>query len=212
MKLIIGNQNYSTWSLRPWLLLRAFNIKFNQQIVSLLGDDTSQRLATFSNSKKVPILIDGELTIWDTLAICEYISETHLDGRGWPKDKAARAHARSTTAEMHSSFFNIRNEMPMNVKARRKIDLSDATSAEITYVDDIWARHKQGGFLFGDYGIVDCFFTPVASRFQTYGIQLSPPAQAYADRLLAHPAMQEWTEAACLETEILAKDETGVEV
>lgn len=212
MKLIIGNQNYSTWSLRPWLLLSAFEVGFNDQVVSLRDDGLSERLHHYSQSNKVPVLIDGDLTVWDTLAICEYISETYLDSKGWPLDKNQRALARATTAEMHSGFLNIRNEMPMNVKARRKIDLSDAAKIEIGHMDDIWAMHADGAFLFGDYGIVDCFFTPVASRFKTYGTKLSPKAQAYADRLLTHPAMQKWTEAALLETEILPVDEAGTDV
>ncbi|PCI85090.1 MAG: glutathione S-transferase [Hyphomicrobiales bacterium] len=212
MKLIIGNQNYSTWSLRPWLLLSAFELKFNDQLVSLLGAGASARLATFSDAKKVPVLIDEGVAIWDTLAICEYISENYIDGKGWPAEKMQRALARSLTAEMHSSFASIRNEMPMNISARRRVDLSDLAKAEITYIGGIWTKHLDDAFLFGDYGIVDCFFTPVASRFKTYGVELSPLAQAYADRLLAHPAMQKWTAAALLETEILPLAEVGVEV
>lgn len=212
MQLIIGNKNYSTWSLRPWLLLTAFQIEFDEKLISLLGDDRSLRLAKFSDSQKVPILVDGDLTVWDTLAICEYISENYLNGKGWPQDKNQRATARSLASEMHSSFANIRNEMPMNVKARRKITLSNAVKMEIKHMDDIWAKCSDGGFLMGDYGIVDCFFTPVASRFKTYRVELSPKAQIYADRLLAHPAMQKWSEAAQLESEILLIDEMGVEV
>lgn len=212
MKLIIGNQNYSTWSLRPWLLLKAFDIEFDQQVISLLGDDASARLAAFSDAKKVPVLIDEGVAIWDTLAICEYVSENYLDHKGWPNDKIKRALARSLACEMHSSFGNIRNEMPMNMRAHRQVDLSDAAKAEIAYMDGIWAKAMDDGFLFGDYGIVDCFFTPVASRFKTYDTILSPLAQAYADRLLAHSAMQEWSTAALLETEILPKSEVGIEV
>lgn len=213
MKLIIGNKNYSTWSLRPWLLLQAFNVKFDEQLISLADEGLSQRLHQFSKSNKVPVLVDDGLTIWDTLAICEYISENFLDGKGWPKDVKQRAIARSVVAEMHAGFGHIRSEMHMNIKARRKIDLSDQAKVEIQRVDEIWAEYAQkDSYLFDDYSIADCFFTPVASRFQTYGVNLSPKAQAYADKLLNHPAMQEWSQAAKLETEVLAADEVGVEV
>lgn len=212
MKLIIGNKNYSTWSLRPWLLLKAFNIEYEELLVSLGGDDLRQRLLQYSASAKVPVLHDDDLEIWDTLAICEYVSEVYLGGKGWPNDTKQRALARSITSEMHSGFGNIRNELPMNIRSMRSVEISDATKVEINHIDEIWSKSRKNGYLFDEYGIVDCFFTPVASRFKTYGIKLSPIAQSYADKLLAHPAMQEWSKAAKLETEILSFDEAGVDI
>lgn len=209
LKLIIGNQNYSSWSMRPWLLLNAFNVEFEQQLVSLANEGMSARLAQFSRSAKVPILVDGDLSIWDTLAISEYISETYLNGKGWPQAPNERAIARAMAAEMHSSFGNLRGEMPMNIRARRKINLSAAALMEIAHIDEIWSQSAADGYLFGDYGIVDCFFSPVASRFKTYGVKISANAQAYCDRLLSHSAMQKWTKMALKEVEILSADETG---
>lgn len=212
MKLIIGNKNYSTWSLRPWLLLTAFNVEFDEINVSLNDDGLRQRLLQFSASAKMPVLQDDGITIWDTLAICEYISEIYLNGNGWPKDINSRAIARSMTAEMHSGYGNIRNELPMNIRATRRLEVSVKTQNEIDYIDNLWTTHQNDSYLFGDFGIVDCFFTPIASRFKTYGLTLSPQAQAYADRLLGHAAMQKWSQAANLETEILPVDEAGVDV
>lgn len=209
LKLIIGNQNYSSWSLRPWLLLKAFDIEFEQQVVSLASEGMSARLAQFSKSAKVPILVDGDLTIWDTLAISEYISETYLGGKGWPLASNERAIARAMVAEMHSGFGNLRDEMPMNIRARRKITLTTAALKDIAHIDEIWSQSRADGYLFGDYGIVDCFFSPVASRFNTYGVELSDKAQAYCERLLAHSAMRKWTKMALKEIETLAADETG---
>lgn len=212
MKLIIGNKNYSTWSLRPWLLLTAFNVEFDEINVSLNDDGLRQRLLQFSASAKMPVLQDDGITIWDTLAICEYISEIYLNGNGWPKNINSRAIARSMTAEMHSGYGNIRNELPMNIRATRRLEVSVKTQNEIDYIDNLWTTHQNDSYLFGDFGIVDCFFTPIASRFKTYGLTLSPQAQAYADRLLGHAAMQKWSQAANLETEILPVDEAGVDV
>lgn len=209
MKLIIGNQNYSSWSMRPWLLLTTFGIEFEQLVISLRDDGMQARLSEISASAKVPVLLDDGLKIWDTLAICEYISETYLSGKGWPQDAKQRAIARAVTAEMHSGFPNLRAEMPTNIKARRKIVLSKSALAEVQHIDDIWSHYASDEFLFGNYGIVDCFFSPVASRFKTYGIEISPKAQAYADRLLNHSAMVKLTKQALAETECLGPDNIG---
>lgn len=212
MKLIIGNQNYSSWSMRPWLLLTAFGVEFEQQVISLRDDGMRERLLEISKAAKVPVLIDDGLKIWDTLAICEYISEVYLDGKGWPQDQNKRAIARALTAEMHAGFAALRGDMPMNVRARRKITLSEAAKVDIAQIDAIWSEYTDEAFLFGDYGIVDCFFSPVASRFKTYGIEISAKAQAYADRLLSHSALQKWTEMAALETEFLGVDNVGEKI
>lgn len=212
MKLIIGNQNYSSWSLRPWLFLTAYGIEFEQQVVSLHDDGMRDRLLDISASAKVPVLDDDGFKIWDTLAICEYVSEVYLDGKGWPQDVKRRAIARALTAEMHAGFAHLRGQMPMNIRGRRKLNPSAATQQEIAHIDAIWSEYsKDDGYLFGDYGIVDCFFTPVASRFRTYNIKLSPAARAYCNKLLKHPAMLKWSEMAKAETETLSSDKAGID-
>lgn len=213
MQLVIGNKNYSSWSLRAWLLLSAFRVDFAEIQESLLHD-TKQRLGKYSPSGKVPVLIDGDVTIWDSLAICEYVSENYLAGRGWPENKKLRAEARAISAEMHSGFVPLRNELPMNCRASRKVKLSIAAQADIAYIDAIWSNClKQnahlGPWLFGEFSIADCFFAPVASRFSTYGIALSESAQNYVTQVLGHQSLVAWTEAAKAETEVIPQDEAG---
>lgn len=217
MKLVIGNKNYSTWSLRPWLLLTAFEIDFKEVLVSLKAEGLTQRLAKHSDAAKVPVLVDDDITIWDTIAICEYISETHLNGKGWPNDKKQRAIARSLTAEMHGGFSHIRGELPMNIRAKRKVQFSAELIAQVTYIDGLWCQYIEqyggdNGYLFDQYSIVDCFFTPVASRFKTYDVVLSPRAQQYCDQLLNHSAMQKWQNDSELDKEFLPADEAGTDV
>ncbi len=214
MKLVIGNKNYSTWSLRPWLLLTAFAVPFDEIQESLAAEGIKERFQKYSAAAKVPVLIDGDLTVWDSLAICEYISEQYLDGQGWPADPALRAEARSVTAEMHSSFTALRNEMPMNCRAIRQIEPSAGALKDVERIDTIWSdcRRKYAGigpWLFGEFSIADCFYAPVVLRFATYDIQLSPTAQQYAATLLQHEKMVEWIDAANRETEIIPADEAG---
>lgn len=212
MKLYIGNQNYSSWSLRPWLLLTAHNVEFEQQVISLHDDGMHARLLEISAAAKVPVLVDDGLKIWDTLAICEYVSEVYLEGKGWPQDVKQRAIARALTAEMHAGFANLRGQMPMNIRGKRKLNPSAATRAEIAHIDAIWSEYSENeAFLFGDYGIVDCFFTPVAARFRTYNIKLSAPALQYCNQLLKHPAMVKWSAMGSAETEFLSSDKAGIE-
>lgn len=215
MKLVIGNKNYSTWSLRPWILMSAFNLDFEEIQVSLLQDGLKERLGKYSASCKVPVLIDGDLCVWDSLAICEYVSEKYLDGKGWPEDMKLRAEARAITAEMHSSFNALRGEMPMNIRATRKVELSPAAKVDIARIDSIWSQCTEknaqlGPWLFGEFSIADCFFAPVASRFTTYSTPLSATAQKYADTLLNHRSFVKWIDAAKAETEIVPEDEAGI--
>jgi len=214
MKLVIGNKNYSTWSMRPWLMLDAFDISFEEVMVSLRDEGLSERLARYSDTKRVPVLVDGDTTIWDSLAICEYISESHLAGAGWPKAVPDRALARAVSAEMH--FAGLRNELPMNCRASRSVDLSDQAKSDIQRIDDIWSRYARqdsdGALrLFGEFSIADCFFGPVVMRFITYGIELSEPAAAYLAAMRAHPSVEKWVAAGILETEIVPADEAGVD-
>ena len=208
MKLVIGEANYSTWSMRAWLFPTALNIPFEEHYVSLTPEATlSERLATFSPTRRVPVLIDGDLTIPDSLAICEYISERHAEGRGWPASVGNRAAARALVAEMHSGFSALRAEMPMNIRARRRINPSTAAMRDIRRIEEIWENRKKEPL--DDLPIVDCFYAPVAMRFATYGIALSKAAQGYADTLRQHPAVVKWIEKAGAETTIVEVDEAG---
>ena len=214
MKLVIANKNYSSWSLRPWLLMTEHNLAFEEINVSLAGNDVSKRLSLYSPSCKVPVLIDEELTIWDSLAICEYISEKYLQGKGWPASEPARASARSVSAEMHSSFVGLRSEMPMNIRAKRKVTLSEAAQNDVRRIDDIWSDCRQtyqekGDWLFGDFSIADCMFAPVVMRFLTYGADLSDKSRRYIATFLNNVSLNTWITAAKEETEILPSDEVG---
>ena len=211
--LIIGNKNYSSWSLRPWLLLRHFDIDFEERRVALFTDTSDDTLEPYFSDFKVPILIDGERIVWDTLAILEYLSETRLDGAGWPTDVDARAFARSVSAEMHSSFAHLRDALPMNCRKRFSgIALSDDALREIERVKAIWRRCRNefgatGDWLFGGFSIADAMYAPVALRFDGYAIPLAGVEKAYVDRMLAHPAIAEWMAAGSAETEIIEMDE-----
>lgn len=214
MKLVIGNKNYSSWSLRPWLMLSAFEVVFEEERVSLKHAGIGERLGQYSPTARVPVLIDDRLTVWDSLAICEYVSEKYLDGRGWPAELDARARARSLVCEMHSGFSALRAELPMNCRAHRKVTLSTEAQRDVERIAQIWAdTHmeygKGGPWLFGAFSIVDCFYAPVALRFPTYGIELPEAAERYAEAIRALPAIQDWIAAAIEETETVEEDETG---
>lgn len=214
MKLVIANKNYSTWSLRPWLLLSHHNVVFDEVFESLGGDDLTERLRRHSPSARVPVLVHDNLTVWDSLAICEYISEIELEGRGWPGEIRERSQARSISAEMHAGFTALRSEMPMNIRARRTIEPSAAALRDIQRIDEIWSDcRKQAGsrgkWLFGEFSIADCMFAPVALRFMTYGADLSEASRTYMESILEHPGIVKWMTAAKTETEIIPADEAG---
>jgi glutathione S-transferase len=206
MKLIIGNKNYSSWSLRGWLAAKQSGLSFEELIVPLLGEEWDRARREMGeiqpSSGKVPILWDGEAVIWDSLAIMEYLADKVGRDRYWPKDETARGMARAMVAEMHSSFMSLRSEMPMNV--RREVALqsvSDQTKADIVRILQLWAearaRHGSAGpFLFGTFGAADIFYAPVVTRFRTYGIGVPGFAQSYMDAILEHAWMTEWCEAA----------------
>lgn len=217
MQLVIGNKNYSSWSLRPWLLIDGFGLEFEEIQESLKAEGRKERFSKYSATSKVPVLIDNDMAIWDSLAICEYISENYLDGKGWPADKIKRALARSITAEMHSGLSGLRNALPMNCRASRIVELTDQAKIDIQRVDDIWSEYvekdNKGELrLFGSFSIADCFFAPVVFRFKTYGIQLSEKADDYYQSMLKHPSMNKWLTSALTETEFIKEDEAGVEV
>ncbi|HEY2679362.1 MAG TPA: glutathione S-transferase family protein [Steroidobacteraceae bacterium] len=199
--LIIGSKNYSSWSLRPWLFLRKVGFRFREQIIQFDEPDYQAQIAAVSPSRRVPVLIDGGAIIWDSLAICEYAAEA--GGKGLPPDRKARALARSLAAEMHSSFQALRNECPMNARARnRRVTLTPQLEADIGRVDALWSgcRKEYGGnWLLGEFSIADAMFAPVCLRFQTYGARLSPAAQSYLEQSLEDPVLREWQEAASRE-------------
>jgi glutathione S-transferase len=214
LTLVIGNKNYSSWSLRGWLFLKHTGAPFREIRIPLDQADTKARIAQYSPAGRVPILIDGDVSVWDSLAICEHLSETVLGGKGWPSDVKARAEARSVSAEMHSGFQALRNELPMNCRARRKLVPSPAARADIARILSIWdtcrSRHAAAGpWLFGSFCVADAMYAPVAFRFQTYSVGMTGNAAAYAKALLAHPAMLEWLAAGQAESEVVAADEAG---
>lgn len=213
--LIIGNKNYSSWSLRAWLLLREAGIEFEEHRVALDLEDTQSQIAVYTDAGRVPVLILDGITIWDTLAIAETVAERWPEKQLWPADAAARAYARSVSAEMHSGFEVLRNSMPMNCRAMgRKVALPDELTADIDRIIAIWSDcHKRysanGDWLFGNFSIADAMFAPVVLRFRTYGINLPESAGAFGRRLLESPAMQEWLVAAETEIEVIEQDEAG---
>ena len=201
--LIIGNKNYSSWSLRPWLALKALDIPFIEQLQPFVANGSHDAFRAFSPTGRVPLLVDGETRVWDSLAIVEYVAEAHPEL--WPADKVARAFARSICAEMHSGFAALRNTCTMNCGLRITLDtVNPGLQADLDRIDEIWCEGLSrfgGPFLAGSaFTAADAFFAPVALRLQTYGLTLSPPADAYAKRMLALPALMAWYEAALAET------------
>ena len=216
LKLVIGNKNYSSWSMRPWLALRANDIAFEEVFIPLYtGEADKQRILDVTPSGKVPALVDCDITVWDSLAIIEYAAERFPEARLWPEDRAARAHARSISAEMHSGFMALRNECGMNLhRPIGAIALSADARANIARIQQIWIECRQrygksGPFLFGAFGGADAMFAPVVHRFRTYAIELAPEAADYMKAMMALPAFREWTEAGLAETIVIEKLETG---
>lgn len=208
MKLVIGDKNWSTWSMRPWLVLKRARVPFEEVMIPLRqGEVTAAQIAKVSPSGKVPALIEGDLVIWDSLAICEYLADVYAL---WPRDGVTRALARSATAEMHSGFQALRNECPMDLSLRTVIEPSEAVAKEtrraVTLWRDLRSRYaKAGPFLVGEWSIADAFFTPLATRFESYGVDLAAhgdddgTAQRYMSILLAQPEYLEWREDALAE-------------
>ena len=212
LTLVIGNKNYSSWSLRPWLLMRHHGILFDEIRLPLDTPEFERGVARLSPSRRVPVLHDGELVVWDSLAISEYVSETLLGGAGWPADPARRAVARSVSAEMHSGFQALRNALPLNCRRRVPGFVVPADAAgDIDRIARIWRecreRAADGPFLFGAFSIADAMYAPVVMRFNTYAPQLSREAAAYAARVSAEPAVAAWIEAARKETHRIEHDE-----
>ncbi|CCO47096.1 putative Glutathione S-transferase [Vibrio nigripulchritudo SOn1] len=217
MLLILGNKNYSTWSLRGWLMLEKSGVNYDEKIISLVGSGFYKEVQQYTPALKVPALVDGDVQVWDSLAICEYINDAYMSGEAWPTDAKERAKARSLAAEMHSGFHAIRSEMPMNIRATRKVELSEQAKLEIARIEQIWSEQSsefknKGGWLFGSWSIADVMFAPVALRFKTYQIEIGAEAQRYADHVLSCSAIQKWIEEALLEDEVVPQGEAGQEL
>ena len=213
--LIIGNKNYSSWSLRPWLLLKQAGIPFTEKRIPLCMPDTRAEILKHSPAGKVPVLHDGDITLWESLAICEYLAEKLPQRHLWPKDAAARAHARVIACEMHAGFAPLRQHMNMN--CRKHLPGKGRTPEvlkDIERVCALWndsrARFGQGGdFLFGQFSIADAMFAPVALRLVTYEVDLDPVSAAYVQAITALPAMQQWLAEAAAEPETIPQYEHG---
>jgi glutathione S-transferase len=211
--LVIGNHNYSSWSLRPWLVLRAIGEPFETLRIPLDQPETKARIQAHSPAGRVPVLIEDGLTLWESSAIIEHLAEAYPEL--WPADPAARAMARSVSAEMHSGFTALRDALPMNIRATgRRVEASVAVRADIARIVAIWetarARFGDGGpWLFGTWSAADAMYTPVASRFRTYGIDLPAAAAAYRDTALDSPTMRDWARLAEAESETIEHEEVG---
>ncbi len=217
MQLVIGNKNYSSWSMRPWLLLTHFGVEFEEIVIPLFVSGYKEELRRYSPSLRVPVLIDSGNTVWDSLSICEYINEKCLDGAAYPRDMAQRSRCRSYCSEMHAGFFEIRNQMPMNCRAQRRLDLDGPILEEIARIDQMWEQAlagapSDGPYLFGSFSMADCFFAPVVCRFHTYGVKVSNCARSYMDTILQNPAVQRWIDGARAETSVLEAFELGEEI
>jgi glutathione S-transferase len=211
--LLIGNKNYSSWSLRPWIAMKVAGIPFEEQVISLDAADFKERVHKISAAGKVPALADGETQVWESLAILDYLAEKFPQARLWPAEAKARAHARSIAAEMHSGFTPLRRHFPMNVRrpVRPRAPTTEAAD-NIKRIDAMWTdcrgRFGQAGpFLFGAFGAADAMYAPVVSRFHTYAVDLSPVARAYVEAVMSLPAWADWSAAARVEPWVLPSDE-----
>ena len=213
-QLIIGNKNYSSWSLRAWLILAKSGIKFEEVRVPLNTEGYQEQLLNYSPSAKVPVYLEDDLVIWDSLAIAEYFAEQYPELL--PSDSKQRAKMRSLAAEMHSGFMALRSQMPMNCRAtNRQVEITAELDKDIKRVKDIWTtcRHQNaqaGSWLFGDFTIVDAMYAPVVFRFNTYGVECSSVAKEYMNWVLNDPDLQRWYEAAKNEIEVIEEEEVGI--
>ena len=214
--LVIGNKNYSSWSLRVWLLMKHAGIPFDEIRIPLYVAGSKESLRKYAPSGKVPVLLDGSLAIWDSLAIAEHLAERHPDRHLWPQDSAVRAVARSISAEMHSGFSALRSNMSMNCRGSFPgVGRTVEVAADVERIQRMWTDCRErfgaaGPFLFGEFTIADAMYAPVVLRFKTYAVQLAPVARQYADTVLALASLQDWVEAAKAETEVIPAFEPAI--
>lgn len=213
LHLVIANKNYSSWSLRPWMAMTMVGLPFDESMILLDTPTAKKEIAEHSGAGRLPVLHHGKITVWETLAILEYLAETYPEKNLWPKSKAARAVARAISNEMHAGFTGLRNACPMNLRRPQKpVVLNDATNADVARIEQIWREcrktyGKGGKFLFGKFCIADAMFAPVATRFETYAIPVAKDTRAYMDAVMATKAFQKWKAAALKETWIVTHDE-----
>jgi glutathione S-transferase len=213
LTLIIGNKKYSSWSLRPWIAMTVARIPFAERVIPFESEEFKRDVGGVSGTGKVPVLVDGDIRVWESLAILEYLAEKFPAAGLWPADVAARAHARVVANEMHAGFQALRNHLPMNVaRIVIKRDLPAPVVANVKRIEALWAdcraRFGKGGpFLFGTFCAADAMYAPVVSRLHSYGLAVSAAARAYMDAVMALPAWQEWTEAAVKEPWVMQHNE-----
>ena len=205
LTLVIGSKNYSSWSLRPWLALTHNNIPFTEIVVPIAAPETAAQIRKYSPAGKVPVLLDGDATVWESIAILAHLGERFPDAKLWPQVHAARAHARAISCEMHSGFSALRRDCPMNLKRKKKGALTPEAEADVQRVTELWRDARQrfgagGDFLFGAFSAADCMYAPVATRIVSYEIEVDPVSSAYADAIYRLPAFQEWQKAGRAET------------
>ena len=213
LRLVVGNKNYSSWSMRPWVLMRELAIPFEEKLLRFNSDEWAREIGRWSPSGMVPVLWRGEDAVWDTLAIAEALAEWHPGKGVWPADSAARAFARSMSAEMHAGFRDLRTTMPMNIRASHPgKGMTPATRANIARIESLWGEARRrfgagGPFLFGAFCAADAMYAPVVMRFRTYGVALGPEAAAYCEAMRAARGVDAWVREALAETEIVPEDE-----
>ena len=213
LHLVIGNKNYSSWSMRPWIAMKVKDIAFDETVIPIYHPGSKEKFLAHSPAGKVPILHDGEVRVWESLAILEYLAETFPAAQLWPADAAARAHARAIANEMHAGFVPLRRHCPMNLwRPVKKRELTPEVAANVARIDEMWsecrARFGAGGpFLFGPFTAADAMYAPIVSRLHTYAVDVSRTARAYMDAIMGLPAWAEWTAAALKEEWVLAEDE-----
>ena len=213
LHLVIANKNYSSWSLRPWIAMTMAGLPFDESMILLDTPTMKKEIAEHSGAGRLPVLHHGKITVWETLAILEYLAETFPEKNLWPKTKAARAVARAISNEMHAGFSGLRNACPMNLRRRQKpVVLNEATKADVARIEEIWREcrktyGKGGKFLFGKFCNADAMFAPVVTRFETYAIPVAKDTRAYMDAVMATKAFQTWKAAALKETWIVPHDE-----
>jgi glutathione S-transferase len=213
LKLILGNKNYSSWSLRPWIAMRHAGLTFEEEVIPLYEPGSAEKMSKYSPTGKLPVLIDDDMVIWESLAILDHLAEKFPKAQLWPADPKARAHARAISAEMHAGFVPLRKHCPMNMRrVRKKRELTTEVAHDVRRIEQIWTecrgRFGQGGpFLFGGFGAADAMYAPVVSRLFSYGIGVGAAAEEYMTAVMALPAFKEWRDTGVSEPWVMEGNE-----